>query len=231
MADEKYTENDSREESLRTAEEEFLPENAEHAEECAPVPDVTKGDDPGWLGCGIASVPHAVPSREQSVFVPEGELPDKFVIAERSGWTALGPIMLWTAAVVGAAVFVMSLVFPLDAKDTSIYSGVLTGIFVIVAICYTAFCADIPRTIALYEEGKIVLWLTKKKRVRLDPSEIVFISQYNYRWYSSGKLTVESVKGKFTLSMVADVDGARRRLELARSSDAAVLVPVESEGD
>lgn len=231
MADEKYTENDSREESLRTAEEEFLPENAEHAEECAPVPDVTKGDDPGWLGCGMASVPHAVPSREQSVFVPEGELPDKFVIAERSGWTALGPIMLWTAAVVGAAVFVMSLVFPLDAKDTSIYSGVLTGIFVIVAICYTAFCADIPRTIALYEEGKIVLWLTKKKRVRLDPSEIVFISQYNYRWYSSGKLTVESVKGKFTLSMVADVDGARRRLELARSSDAAVLVPVESEGD
>lgn len=231
MADEKYTENDSREESLRTAEEELLPENAEHAEECAPVPDVTKGDDPGWLGCGMSSVPHFVPSREQSVFVPKGELPDKFVIAERSGWTALGPIMLWTAAVVGAAVFVMSLVFPLDAKDTSIYSGVLTGIFVIVAICYTAFCADIPRTIALYEEGKIVLWLTKKKRVRLDPSEIVFISQYNYRWYSSGKLTVESVKGKFTLSMVADVDGARRRLELARSSDAAVLVPVESEGD
>ena len=179
----------------------------------------------------MSSVPHFVPSREQSVFVPKGELPDKFVIAERSGWTALGPIMLWTAAVVGAAVFVMSLVFPLDAKDTSIYSGVLTGIFVIVAICYTAFCADIPRTIALYEEGKIVLWLTKKKRVRLDPSEIVFISQYNYRWYSSGKLTVESVKGKFTLSMVADVDGARRRLELACSSDAAVLVPVESEGD
>ena len=173
----------------------------------------------------------AVPSREQSVFVPKGELPDKFVIAERSGWTALGPIMLWTAAVVGAAVFVMSLVFPLDAKDTSIYSGVLTGIFVIVAICYTAFCADIPRTIALYEEGKIVLWLTKKKRVRLDPSEIVFISQYNYRWYSSGKLTVESVKGKFTLSMVADVDGARRRMELARSSDVAVLVPVESEDE
>lgn len=216
---------------MRTAEEELLPENAEHAEECAPVPDVTKGDDPGWLGCGMSSVPHAVPSREQSVFVPKGELPDKFVIAERSGWTALGPIMLWTAAVVGAAVFVMSLVFPLDAKDTSIYSGVLTGVFVIVAICYTAFCADIPRTIALYEEGKIVLWLTKKKRVRLDPSEIVFISQYNYRWYSSGKLTVESVKGKFTLSMVADVDGARRRLELARSSDAAVLVPVESEDD
>ena len=231
MADEKFTGNDSREESLRTAEEEFLPENPEGAGECAPVPDVTKGDDPSWLGCGMASVPHAVPSREQSVFVPKGELPDKFVIAERSGWTALGPIMLWTAAVVGAAVFVMSLVFPLDAKDTSIYSGVLTGIFVIVAICYTAFCADIPRTIALYEEGKIVLWLTKKKRVRLDPSEIVFISQYNYRWYSSGKLTVESVKGKFTLSMVADVDGARRRLELARSSDAAVLVPVESEDD
>ena len=71
MADEKYTENDSREESLRTAEEEFLPENAEHAEECAPVPDVTKGDDPGWLGCGMSSVPHVVPSREQSVFVPE----------------------------------------------------------------------------------------------------------------------------------------------------------------
>lgn len=231
MADEKYTENDSREESLRTAEEEFLPENAEGAEECAPVPNVAKGDDPGWLGCGMASVPHAVPSPEQAVFAPKGELPDKFVIAERSGWTALGPIMLWTAAVVGAAVFVMSLVFPLDAKDTSIYSGVLTGIFVIFAICYTAFCADIPRTIALYEEGKIVLWLTKKKRVRLDPSEIVFISQYNYRWYSSGKLTVESVKGKFTLSMVADVDGARRRLELARSSDAAVLVPVESEED
>lgn len=216
---------------MRTAEEEFLPENAEGAGECAPVPDVTKGDDPGWFGCGMASVPHAVPSREQSVFAPKGELPDKFVIAERSGWTALGPIILWTAAVVGAAVFVMSLVFPLDAKDTSIYSGVLTGIFVIVAICYTAFCADIPRTIALYEEGKIVLWLTKKKKVKLDPSEIVFISQYNYRWYSSGKLTVESVKGKFTLSMVADVDGARRRLELARSSDAAVLVPVESEDD
>lgn len=231
MADEKFAENDGREEGLRTAEEEFLTENAEEAGECAPVPNVAKGDDPGWLGCGMASVPHAVPSREQSVFVPKGELPDKFVIAERSGWTALGPIMLWTAAVVGAAVFVMSLVFPLDAKDTSIYSGVLTGIFVIVAICYTAFCADIPRTIALYEEGKIVLWLTKKKRVRLDPSEIVFISQYNYRWYSSGKLTVESVKGKFTLSMVADVDGARRRLELACSSDAAVLVPVELEGD
>lgn len=231
MADEKFAENDGREEGLRTAAEEFLTENPEGAEECAPVPNVAKGDDPGWLGCGMASVPHAVPSREQSVFVPKGELPDKFVIAERSGWTALGPIILWTAAVVGAAVFVMSLVFPLDAKDTSIYSGVLTGIFVIVAICYTAFCADIPRTIALYEEGKIVLWLTKKKRVRLDPSEIVFISQYNYRWYSSGKLTVESVKGKFTLSMVADVDGARRRLELARSSDAAVLVPVESEDD
>ena len=231
MADEKFAENDGREEGLRTAAEEFLTENPEGAEECAPVPNVAKGDDLGWLGCGMASVPHAVPSREQSVFVPKGELPDKFVIAERSGWTALGPIILWTAAVVGAAVFVMSLVFPLDAKDTSIYSGVLTGIFVIVAICYTAFCADIPRTIALYEEGKIVLWLTKKKRVRLDPSEIVFISQYNYRWYSSGKLTVESVKGKFTLSMVADVDGARRRLELARSSDAAVLVPVESEGD
>ena len=231
MADERFTENDSREESLCTAEEEFLPENAEGAEECAPVPDVAKVDDPGWLGCGMASVPRAESLREQSVFVPKGELPDKFVIAERSGWTALGPIILWTAAVVGAAVFVMSLVFPLDAKDTSIYSGVLTGIFVIVAICYTAFCADIPRTIALYEEGKIVLWLTKKKRVRLDPSEIVFISQHNYRWYSSGKLTVESVKGKFTLSMVADVDGARRRLELARSSDAGVLVPVESEED
>ena len=185
MAGEKFAENDGREEGLRTAAEEFLTENAEEAGECAPVPNVAKGDDPGWLGCGMASVPHAVPSREQSVFVPKGELPDKFVIAERSGWTALGPIMLWTAAVVGAAVFVMSLVFPLDAKDTSIYSGVLTGIFVIVAICYTAFCADIPRTIALYEEGKIVLWLTKKKRVRLDPSEIVFISQYNYRWCSS----------------------------------------------
>ena len=232
MADEKYTENDSREESLRTAEEEFLPENAEHAEECAPVPDVTKGDDPGWLGCGMSSVPHVVPSREQSVFVPEGELPDKFVIAERSGWTALGPIILWTAAVVGAAVFVMSLVFPSDTKGISVYAGVLTGIFFIVAICYTAFCADIPRTLALYEEGKIVLWITKKKRVRLDPSEIVFISQRNYNaWYRSGKLIVESVKGKFTLSMVADVDGARRRMELARSSDVAVLVPVESEDE
>lgn len=75
-------------------------------------------------------------------------------------------------------------------------------------------------------------WITKKKRVRLDPSEIVFISQRNYNaWYRSGKLIVESVKGKFTLSMVADVDGARRRLELARSSDAAVLVPVESEDE
>lgn len=232
MADEKYTENDSREESLRTAEEEFLPENAEHVEECAPVPDVTKGDDPGWLGCGMASVPRAEPLREQSVFAPGGELPDKFVIAERSGWTALGPIILWTAAVVGAAVFVMSLVFPSDTKGISVYAGVLTGIFVIVAICYTAFCADIPRTIALYEEGKIVLWVTKKKRVRLDPSEIVFISQRNYNaWYRSGKLIVESVKGKFTLSMVADVDGARRRMELARSSDVAVLVPVESEDE
>lgn len=217
---------------MRTAEEELLPENAEHAEECAPVPDVTKGDDPGWLGCGMSSVPHFVPSREQSVFVPEGELPDKFVIAERSGWTALGPIILWTAAVVGAAVFVMSLVFPSDTKGISVYAGVLTGIFVIVAICYTAFCADIPRTLALYEEGKIVLWITKKKRVRLDPSEIVFISQRNYNaWYRSGKLIVESVKGKFTLSMVADVDGARRRMELARSSDVAVLVPVESEDE
>lgn len=232
MADEKYTENDCREESLRTAEEEFLPENAEGAEECAPVPDVTKGDDPGWLGCGMASVPHVVPSREQPVFVPEGELPDKFVIAERSGWTALGPIILWTAAVVGAAVFAMSLVFPSDTKGISVYAGVLTCIFVIVAICYTAFCADIPRTLALYEEGKIVLWITKKKRVRLDPSEIVFISQRNYNaWYRSGKLIVESVKGKFTLSMVADVDGARRRMELARSSDVAVLVPVESEDE
>lgn len=231
MADEKFAENDGREEGLHADAEEVFSENAEGAEERAPVPDGTMSDDPGWLGCGMTSVPHAAPSREQSVFVPKGELPDKFVIAERSGWTALGPIILWTAAVVGAAVFVMSLVFPSDTKGISIYSGVLTGIFVIVAICYTAFCADIPRTIALYEEGKIVLWLTKKKRVRLDPSEIVFISQHNYRWYSSGKLTVESVKGKFTLSMVADVDGARRRLELARSSDAAVLVPVESEDD
>ncbi len=68
--------------------------------------------------------------------------------------------------------------------------------------------------------------------VRLDPSEIVFISQRNYNaWYRSGKLIVESVKGKFTLSMVADVDGARRRLELARSSDVAPLVPVESEDE
>ena len=232
MADEKYTENDSWEESLRTAEEEFLLENAEHAEECAPVPDVTNVEYPGWLGCGMSSVPHVVPSREQSGFVPEGELLDKFVIAERSGWTALGPIILWTAAVVGAAVFVMSLVFPSDTKGISVYAGVLTGIFVIVAICYTAFCADIPRTLALYEEGKIVLWITKKKRVRLDPSEIVFISQHNYNaWYRSGKLIVESVKGKFTLSMVADVDGARRRMELARSSDVAVLVSVESEDE
>lgn len=231
MADKKFREIDEQEGEQSAVAEGDIPEKAAQEGECAPVPDVTKGSDPGWLGCGMASVPRAESLREQSVFVPKGELPDKFVIAERSGWTALGPIILWTAAVVGAAVFVMSLVFPLDAKDTSIYSGVLTGIFVIVAICYTAFCADIPRTIALYEEGKIVLWLTKKKRVKLDPSEIVFISQHNYRWYSSGKLTVESVKGKFTLSMVADVDGARRRLELARSSDAAVLVPVESEDD
>ena len=160
MADEKFREIDGREDEQSAVEEGDAPENAEGAEECDPVPDVTKGDDPGWLGCGMASVPHVVPSREQSVFAPGGELPDKFVIAERSGWTALGPIILWTAAVVGAAVFVMSLVFPSDTKGISVYAGVLTGIFVIVAICYTAFCADIPRTIALYEEGKIVLCQT-----------------------------------------------------------------------
>ena len=232
MAEEKFEVYDGGEGEPSAVEEEVTPENSEEAGEYAPAPDVMMREDPGWLGCGMSSVPHVVPSREQSVFVPEGELPDKFVIAERSGWTALGPIILWTAAVVGAAVFVMSLVFPSDTKGISVYAGVLTGIFVIVAICYTAFCADIPRTLALYEEGKIVLWITKKKRVRLDPSEIVFISQRNYNaWYRSGKLIVESVKGKFTLSMVADVDGARRRMELARSSDVAVLVPVESEDE
>ena len=192
MADEKFRGIDGREDEQSAVEEGDTPENAEHTEECAPVPDVTKGDDPGWLGCGMASVPHVVPSREQSVFAPEGELPDKFVIAERSGWTAFGPIILWTAAVVGAAVFVMSLVFPLDAKGTPVYAGVLTGIFVIVAICYTAFCADIPRTLALYEEGKIVLCQTGIIRTSL--GAILF-----------GAFAQPKLAGKYTIACVPPV--------------------------
>lgn len=232
MAEEKFEVYDGGEGEPSAVEEEVTPENSEEEGEYAPAPDVMMREDPGWLGCGSASVPRALPSQEQMYLARNGELPDKFVIAERSAWTTLGPICTWVSVAIGAAVFGFSLAAPKEAHGTAIYAGVLTGIMLIITVIYTAFCADIPRTIALYENGKIVIWITKKKRVRLEPSDILFISQRNYRgWYRSGRLIVESAKGRFVLSMVADVDEARRKMELIRPSDAAGIVPLESEDD
>ena len=135
---------------------------------------------------------------------------NKKIVAERTGWVVVAPIIMWISEAIFVGLFAVDTMFG-DGFDYTLF---ILGLAIIAVFCYAVFCTitalATPRILADFSEGLIIFYPKRGEKVVVKPCEIQSIAQKNlrsaFKIFKSGKLLIERKSGLFELKWVKNTE-------------------------